>query len=128
MAVTALPTPWAWPVAGAGAVVALAWTVAHYTESPATDWRSAAHAVAAARRDGETVVVPGARSRAAIAAYEPDLPIVERGRGSAVWVIVEGPASEATDRARLVVRTPRYALLAQARHGDELVVQRWVRP
>lgn len=110
-------------------VISAGLTVDRVAGEPAEDWRSAARAVAIRYREGDTVVVVPPRARAAFARYAPEVPTVLRGRGRAVWIVVHADdGADATALARASIRTPRYALLAQARHGAEVIVQRWVRP
>ena len=43
-------------------------------------------------------------------------------------VVIAGDPDQATRSGRQVVSPPRYALLSQQHAGEDLVVQRWVRP
>jgi hypothetical protein len=45
-----------------------------------------------------------------------------------VLVVVAGDPEQATASGRQVASPPRYALLSEEHAGDDLVVQRWVRP
>ena len=75
-----------------------------------------------------TVVVLPARARTAFSYYAPDLRLSRVGRGDAVFVVIAGNPTRATRSGRGVVSPPRYALLSEEHAGDDLVVQRWVRP
>ena len=68
------------------------------------------------------------RARAAFSYYAPELRLSRVGRGDAVFVVIAGDPGRATASGRQVVSPPRYALLSEEHTGDDLVVQRWVRP
>ena len=92
------------------------------------NWRAAAHLVQARATPRDTVVVLPERARAAFSYYAPELRLSRVGRGENVFVVVAGASGGATASGRLVVSTPRYALLSELHAGDDLVVQRWIRP
>jgi hypothetical protein len=110
-------------------VFAVPGLVAWYTGPAEEDWRSAARAVVREVEPTETVVVVPERSRAALAYYAPELALAGRARGSGAWALIRSRDDrQAIRTARRVVRTPAYALLAQTRYGERLVLQHWVRP
>jgi mannosyltransferase len=92
------------------------------------NWRAAAQLVRARATPSDTVVVLPVRARAAFSYYAPELRLSRLGRGDAVLVVVAGDPGQATASGRQVVSPPRYALLSEEHAGDDLVVQRWVRP
>jgi hypothetical protein len=92
------------------------------------NWRAAGQLVRARATPSDTVVVLPARARAAFSYYAPELRLSRLGRGDAVLVVVAGDPGQATASGRQVVSPPRYALLSEEHAGDDLVVQRWVRP
>ena len=110
-------------------VFALPGLVAWYTRPAAEDWRSAVRAVSREAASDETVVVLPERSRAALAYYAPEVAVSSRARGRGAWVLIRSRDDrQAIRTARRIVRTPAYALLAQTRFGERLVLQHWVRP
>jgi hypothetical protein len=92
------------------------------------NWRAAAKLVRASASPGDSVVVLPDRARAAFAYYAPERRLSRVGRGEAVLVVVAGDPEQATASGRQVASPPRYALLSEEHAGDDLVVQRWVRP
>lgn len=115
--------------AAAVAVLAVPALVLWYVRPASEDWRSALAALEARRQPGETVLVVPARAEAAASYYAPSIRVVRRARGDGAWVLVRSGSDRLAIRAaRRRVRTPAYALLAQERHGDRLVLQHWVRP
>jgi mannosyltransferase len=110
-------------------VFAVPGLVAWYTQPAAEDWRSAVRAVSREAAPDETVVVLPERSRAALAYYAPEVALSSRARGRGAWVLIRSRDDrQAIRTARRIVRTPAYALLAQTRFGERLVLQHWVRP
>jgi mannosyltransferase len=111
---------------GVIAVAALATAAAR--DQPA-NWRAAARLVRAGATAKDTVVVLPDRARTAFSYYAPGLRLSRVGRGESVFVVVvAGDPRKATRAGRGVVSAPRYALLSEEHAGDDLVVQRWVRP
>jgi mannosyltransferase len=92
------------------------------------NWRAAAKLVQGRASAKDTVVVLPDRARAAFSYYAPALHLSRVGGGDAVFVVVAGDPGQATRSGRQVVSPPRYALLSEQHAGDDLVVQRWVRP
>ena len=114
--------------AAALAVVAVAALGSAALRDQPEDWRAAARLVQTDVTPHDTVVVLPERARTAFAYYAPDLPLSRVGRGASVLVVIAGDPGQATRSGRQVVSPPRYALLSQRHAGDDLVVQRWVRP
>jgi hypothetical protein len=114
--------------AAALAVVAVAALGSAALRDQPEDWRAAARLVQTDVTPHDTVVVLPDRARTAFAYYAPDLPLSRVGRGASVLVVIAGDPGQATRSGRQVVSPPRYALLSQRHAGDDLVVQRWVRP
>ena len=110
------------------AVVAVAALATAAARDQSEDWRAAARIVRARATPKDTVVVLPARARTAFSYYAPDLRLSRVGRGDAVFVVIAGNSRRATRSGRGVVSPPRYALLSEEHAGDDLVVQRWVRP
>jgi mannosyltransferase len=120
---------WRWAAVGAVGALALPALAGWYATPAPEDWRSAVRELEAARDERETVVVVPERAAAAVAYYAPELRLSGRARGDGAWVFVRSGSDRLAIRAaRRVVRTPAYALLAQERHGERLVLQHWVRP
>ena len=92
------------------------------------NWRAAARIVLTGATAKDTVVVLPDRARTAFSYYAPGLRLSRIGRGDAVFVVIAGDSKRATRSGRQVVSAPRYALLSEQHAGDDLVVQRWVRP
>jgi mannosyltransferase len=115
--------------AGALAVLALPALVGWYAGAAPENWRSAVATVENGVGASETVVVVPPRSRAAVAYYAPSLRVSTQARGAGAWVFDRNADDRGAIRAaRRVVRTPRFALLAQERYGERLALQHWVRP
>ena len=115
----------------AGAAVAVVAVAARPTAAlrdQPQNWRAAAKLVRASASPRGSVVVLPDRARAAFAYYAPEVRLSRVGRGEAVHVVVSGDAAQATASGRQVASPPRYALLSEEHAGDDLVVQRWVRP
>jgi len=110
------------------AVVAVAALATAAAREQAENWRAAAQLVRANAGANETVVVLPQRARAAFSYYAPDLRLSRVGRGDAVFVVIAGDPDQATRSGRGVVSPPRYGLLSEEHTGNDLVVQRWVRP
>jgi hypothetical protein len=111
------------------AVVAVAALATAAARDQPENWRAAARLVRARATAKDTIVVLPDRARAAFSYYAPGLPLSRVGRGDAVFVVVLARDSRrATQSGREVVPAPRYALLSAEHAGDDLVVQRWVRP
>jgi len=110
------------------AVVAVAALGTAAVRDQPENWRAAARLVEMRAGENDTVVVLPERARTAFSYYAPGLRLSRVGRGEAVFVVVAGDAKHATRSGRRVVAAPRYALLSQEHAGDDLVVQRWVRP
>ncbi|HET6684639.1 MAG TPA: glycosyltransferase family 39 protein [Gaiella sp.] len=110
------------------AVVAVAALASAAARDQPENWRAAARFVETRAGDKDTVVVLPERARAAFSYYAPELRLSRVGRGEAVFVVVAGDARHSTRSGRGVVSAPRYALLSEEHAGDDLVVQRWVRP
>ncbi len=106
------------------AILGLAWW---YAATPAEDWRAAARVVEQAPRPDTVVVVPD-RSANALERELGGASTRLRPGGDVVAVVVLDTSANAVDAARRVVPTPRYALLAERRVSDDIVVQRWIRP
>jgi len=115
--------------AGTGlAVVAVAALATAAARDQPENWRAAAQLVRANASAKDTVVVLPQRARAAFSYYAPELRLTTVGRGDAVFVVIAGDSGQATASGRQVVSPPRYALLSEEHAGDDLVVQRWIRP
>ncbi len=110
------------------AVVALAALGVAASRDQPENWRAAAKLVRASATTRDTVIVLPHRARAAFSYYAPDQRLSHVGRGEAVLVVVAGDPRRAPRLGRSVVPAPRYALLSEEQAGDDLVVQRWVRP
>jgi mannosyltransferase len=110
------------------AVVALAALGTAASRDQPENWRAAARLVQGRASAKDTVVVLPDRARTAFSYYAPGLRLSRVGRGDAVFVVVAGDPGQATRSGRQVVSPPRYALLSEQHAGDDLVVQRWVRP
>jgi mannosyltransferase len=110
------------------AVVAIAALGTAAARDQPENWRAAAKLVQGRTSAKDTVVVLPDRARAAFSYYAPGLRLSRVGRGDAVFVVVAGDPRQATRSGRQVVSPPRYALLSEQHAGDDLVVQRWVRP
>ena len=110
------------------AVVAIAALGTAAARDQPENWRAAAHLVRANASAKDTVVVLPERARAAFSYYAPELRLSRVGRGDAVFVVIAGDPGQATASGRQVVSPPRYALLSEEHAGDDLVVQRWIRP
>ena len=110
------------------AVVAVAALGTAAARDQPENWRAAAHLVRANASAKDTVVVLPERARAAFSYYAPELRLSRVGRGDAVFVVIAGDPGRATASGRQVVSPPRYALLSEEHAGDDLVVQRWIRP
>ena len=110
------------------AVVAIAALGTAAARDQPENWRAAAHLVRANASAKDTVVVLPERARAAFSYYAPELRLSRVGRGDAVFVVIAGDPGRATASGRQVVSPPRYALLSEEHTGDDLVVQRWIRP
>jgi mannosyltransferase len=114
--------------AAALAVVAVAGLGTAALRDQPENWRAAARLVQANVTTHDTVVVLPERARTAFAYYAPELRLSRVGRGASVLVVIAGDPDQATRSGRQVVSAPRYALLSQRHAGEDLVVQRWVRP
>jgi mannosyltransferase len=114
--------------AAALAVVAVAGLGTAALRDQPENWRAAARLVQANVTTHDTVVVLPERARTAFAYYAPELRLSRVGRGASVLVVIAGDPDQATRSGRQVVSPPRYALLSQRHAGEDLVVQRWVRP
>jgi mannosyltransferase len=114
--------------AAALAVVAVAGLGTAALRDQPENWRAAAGLVQADATAHDTVVVLPERARTAFAYYAPELRLSRVGRGASVLVVIAGDPDQATRSGRGVVSPPRYALLSQRHAGEDLVVQRWVRP
>jgi hypothetical protein len=111
------------------AVVAVAALATAAARDQPENWRAAARLVQARATAKDTVVVMPERARAAFSYYAPSIRLSRVGRGDAVFVVVAaGDPRQARRSGRGVVSPPRYALLSEEHAGDDLVVQRWVRP
>jgi mannosyltransferase len=110
------------------AVIAVAALAGAAARDQPQNWRAAARIVQSGASEKDTVVVLPERARAAFSYYAPELRLSRVGRGEAVFVVIAGDAKHAARSGRGVVSAPRYALLSEERAGDDLVVQRWVRP
>lgn len=110
------------------AVVAVAALGAAAARDQPENFRAAAKLVRASAGPTDTVIVLPGRARAAFSFYAPELRLSRAARGEAVLVVVAGDPARAAASGRQVVAPPRYALLSEERAGDELVVQRWIRP
>ncbi len=110
------------------AVVAVAALATAAARDQPENWRAAAQLVRANASAKDTVVVLPQRARAAFSYYAPELRLTTVGRGDAVFVVIAGDSGQATASGRRVVSPPRYALLSEEHAGDDLVVQRWIRP
>jgi mannosyltransferase len=114
--------------AAALAVVAVAGLGTAALRDQPENWRAAARLVQANVTTHDTVVVLPERARTAFAYYAPELRLSRVGRGASVLVVIAGDPDQATRSGRQVVSPPRYALLSQRHAGEDLVVQRWIRP
>jgi mannosyltransferase len=108
---------------------ALPGLAAWYQADPENDWRAATGRVATRLPDAARLVVLPDRATSVVRYYRPDLELAARARGREAWILVEAATPrQAIEAARAVVQTPRFALLEQRRVGDDLLLQRWVRP
>jgi mannosyltransferase len=110
------------------AVVAVAALATAAARDQPENWRAAARLVRANVTPTDTVVVLPDRARTAFSYYAPGVRLSRVGRGDAVFVVIAGDPRQATASGRQVVSPPRYALLSEEHAGEDLVVQRWVRP
>jgi len=113
--------------AALAAVAVAALATAAVRDQP-ENWREAARLVRMRATPKDTVVVLPERAKTAFAYYAPGVRLSRVGRGDAVFVVVAGDPRQAARSGRGVVSAPRYALLSEEHAGDDLVVQRWVRP
>ena len=110
------------------AVVAIAALAAAAARDQPENWRAAADLVRGSATPRDTVVVIPDRARTVFSYYAPDQRLSRVGRGEAVLVVIAGDPADAAATGRRVAAPPRYALLSEEHAGDNLVVQRWVRP